>query len=233
MSLSDILGDREGYDPSNGQSPRVYLFDRLKREGRWDEASAWRKERQIELHQDGLGKSEDRSWSDMADNFPPVVGVSDEELPPDEVIEPPNGQAVHGHRKERSQDYAASEAPQYEARTDAEWVYFNLTNPNPDPKSAPTQGGWGLLQWAIENKKEFYRTYAPKVLGADSAKDSDDVKDEKRSVQERLDVFNSLMSDYEKKKRLVLGATEPGAQTSDPGTQTQKNTRFITLLHAR
>ena len=70
-------------------------------------------------------------------------------------------------------------------------------------------------------------------MGADSAKDSDDVKDEKRSVQERLDVFNSLMSDYEKKKRLVLGVTEPGAQTSDPGTQTQKNTRFITLLHAR
>ena len=114
--------------------------------------------------------------------------------------------------------------------SDADYVYHNLTNPEADQDSAPSNGAWGLLQWAQENRKEFYGKYGPKLTTGES-EESDEVKKEKKTVGERIDLFESFMRDYQKKKRqrlLEIGETEHVHQTYKNGKPPLRSIHTIT-----
>jgi hypothetical protein len=56
------------------EESKICAMDRLRREGRWEEASLFRDEERRRLRDEGLPKAEanDRSWAAMMEKYPPI-----------------------------------------------------------------------------------------------------------------------------------------------------------------
>src|SRR5689334_13727195 len=120
--------------------------DRLRREGKWSEASTYRDDLRRQLRADGRPKSEasDVAWQAMIEKFPPqpvadTINVT-EEL--DELDF--EGLAVQ----------FGGNAP--DLLRDAMWVYENLVNKRATAQDAPSLGAWSLLKWARGNSNRFF-----------------------------------------------------------------------------
>ena len=123
--------------------------DRLRREGRWEEASLWRDQKRGELRAEGQtkAKSNEQAWDAMIDKFPP--------LPPSEVQSRGGGHAV---------ELLDIDPDAYDGQSgcagDIAWVYQNLSVKSATPHQAPSSGAWALLQWARRNTDKFFPLWA-------------------------------------------------------------------------
>jgi hypothetical protein len=123
--------------------------DRLRKEGRWEEASLWRDQKRGELRAEGQTRTEsnEAAWQAMIEQFPP--------LPSSEVQSPGGGHAV---------ELLDIDPDSYDGQSgcagDMAWVYQNLSVKSAAPHQAPSSGAWGLLQWARRNTDKFFPLWA-------------------------------------------------------------------------
>ena len=130
---------------------RIAATDRLRQEGRWDEACLFRDEAKKQLRADGVARTVaiDRAWEAMLEKYPPLpqeepANVMTDYWSADRPIPPPN------------------------LVEDVFWVYGNLTKPVVEPKDAPGPGAWAMLHWATKNPNSFYQQMLPKAMAAAS-----------------------------------------------------------------
>jgi hypothetical protein len=129
---------------------KIEATERLRREGRWDEASAFRDEERKRLKAEGLPRREaaEASWQAMIVKFPPLPGHQPAE-PPDTGEFFPIG------------DESNSTA---NLSRDILWCYAHLDRRKVTPADAPSAGAWQLLTWARENRSRFFETLLPKAM---------------------------------------------------------------------
>lgn len=140
---------------------RIVATERLRAEGRWDEASAYRDEvrRSLKAEKKSRAEANDDAWEAMLSKYPPLPA-------PDP---PPRIAAV-----EQDVQYAADidallerigeTAP--DMVRDTIWVYESLENARTMPTDAPSLGAWSLLKWARENRNRFFEQLLPKAMSA-------------------------------------------------------------------
>jgi hypothetical protein len=152
---------------------RIKATDRLRREGRWDEATTYRDEMRRQFKREGKSREEavKASWQAMLEKYPPLAEPES------------NGEIDMMPDDEETGDIDAlldrvdSGAP--DLVRDVIWSYENLENPRARPADAPSLGAWGLLKWARGDRDHFFermlsKAMAAKVKGAESAPASDD-----------------------------------------------------------
>lgn len=132
---------------------KIDLTNRLKREGRWGEASLFKDEKIKAQRAAGMHRPEAQAeaWEAMAEKFPHVEIPEPEgkeglgaDFTPEEIAGlPPGG----------LKNFAL----------DASWVYDNLEEAA-DIESAPTSGSAGLLGWARSNVNDFFTKVLPRAL---------------------------------------------------------------------
>ena len=115
--------------------------NRLKREGRLEEAYRFKDNLIAKYRQTGMKRIEaqHRGWYDMMVKFPP--DEDEEDLDESELPQPGN----------------------VNFSSDVEWVYANL-GIKVAKKSAPNPGAYAMLLWAREKPDDFFKTMMPKAL---------------------------------------------------------------------
>jgi len=130
---------------------RIAATDRLRREGRWDEASIYRDQVRKRLRGEGIDRTEagDRAWQEMLEKYPPLPesdpssDISEDleaHIWPDPGWSPPN------------------------LARDILWVYQNLVRQNVRSADAPGAGAWALLRWARQYRNRFFEVMLPKAM---------------------------------------------------------------------
>lgn len=122
--------------------------DRLRREGRWDDARKLLDQTREQHLSQGKSRQEANkfAWEAVRSEFPP-------HSPEDERIAALSAAELKAlvDRSERSN-----------LDTDRLWVYHNLSNPSAQPNDAPGLGAWSMLQWARNNSNQFFAALMPR-----------------------------------------------------------------------
>ena len=184
-------------DPLN----KAAIWHRVKDEGRLAEFDARRESIRNELRQKNVPRKEsaDRAWRVAAEEFAPLPV---EETPADAQCEDDDGEWWQQQPGERLRP-----APPY--TSDTLWVYYMMCDQSTQQSDAPNPGAWALLQWGRCNRNAFYSQMLPKAVAAQEKETQEEevrVKDEPKTVEERLAAYEDLMAQYEAKKRR-LGLT--------------------------
>jgi len=127
------------------EESKIAATDRLRREGRWEEASLYKDKIRKELKEKGVPRKEanEQSWSKMVETFPPQDGEQD-----GLVSRPAFGDV--------------------DIARDANWVYRHL-DPSVETEDAPSSGALGLLRWARSNPRAFLKTFFPQQSNSGDA----------------------------------------------------------------
>ena len=126
------------------EESKIAATDRLRREGRWEEASLYKDKIRTELKAKGIPRKEanEESWKKMAETFPPQDGEQDELA-------------------------SRSAFGTVDVARDAGWVYRHL-DPSIETEDAPSSGALGLLRWARSNPRAFLKTFFPQSANSTS-----------------------------------------------------------------
>jgi len=154
---------------------KLDITNRLRKENRDGEAGDFRRRRIKELRAAGKRKVEagEIAWQEMEDAYPP--------LPPTE--EPEEDEL------ETSPEFTAEQIAQLppgsldEFMSDADWVYSNLTQKEVDLEKAPSTGAVALLEWARENKNDFFSKVVPRVIAQLEKQDALDDAEEVEAME--------------------------------------------------
>lgn len=132
---------------------RIVATERLRREGRWNEASSFRDDERRRLRSEGRSRADaiELSWRSMLAKFPAVENVQHDD-------------GMAAGRDERSLIVRLSAEAAPDLVRDAFWVYGNLDNKMADPEEAPTLGAWSMLCWARGNRNRFFEHMLPKAI---------------------------------------------------------------------
>jgi hypothetical protein len=141
---------------------KITATDRLRREGRWEEASLWRDDKRKQLRAEGQTKTEanEASWQAMTEAFPPLPITSDESPDTVELLD------------------LDSYDSQPDMSRDILWVYENLARKGVAAKDAPGLGAWGLLQWARKFSNRFFEQVLPKARAVEKEAEEDIARQE-------------------------------------------------------
>lgn len=167
----------------NMNESKIGITERLRAEGRWDEASTFKDETLRTLRGEGMTKAEARegAWRRMAEKYPPLEDTGEgagvfpiEETAIDELV-----------------DRIGDEQP--DLVRDTLWAYEHLADRRTKPADAPSAGAWALLGWARRYQNRFFEMVLPKAMGARSQEDEDaaDVRRERMA----LDEIRSLLAE--------------------------------------
>jgi len=143
---------------------RIQLTDRLRREGRWDEASRFKDAKVAELRAEGVPRknAQQSAWEAMAEEYPP--------LPVDELecdaVDEQEPQAVALDDEEVAALIARTGSHPLDLTRDTLWVYQHVDYPQVGLDQAPGLGAWSLLQWARRNRDRFFEHMLPKAMAA-------------------------------------------------------------------
>ena len=135
---------------------KVVAMDRLRQDGRWNEASEFRDRVRTELRASGMNRSQaaEEAWVRMIAEYPAPESESGEEL----VVEPawPSGlteddeqvalEAISGRTANFDRDFM--------------WAYSQLGKSNVMPQEAPSAPAWFLLKYANSARSEFLKRAA-------------------------------------------------------------------------
>jgi hypothetical protein len=154
---------------------KIGATDRLRKEGRWEEASLWRDNKRKQLRAEGLTKAEanEASWQAMIEQFPPLQTTVDE---------PSKGSLSN------VVELVDFDPDNYDSPTDISgdiaWTYDNMARMGVEPKDAPGSGAWSMLVWARENPNRFFEQMLPKskLIEKEAEEDIDRLEDEAQIV---------------------------------------------------
>jgi hypothetical protein len=129
---------------------KITATDRLRKEGRWEEASLWRDKKRKTLREEGQPRTEanDASWQAMIEQFPPLPATLEEPSEAVELLDLGN----YDDQPDLSRDVL--------------WTYENLARKDVTAVDAPSLGAWDLLQWARKNRNLFFERVLPKAMTA-------------------------------------------------------------------
>lgn len=176
---------------------KIDLTERLRREGRWPEASAFKDQVVRELRAKGTKRTEaaEHGWEEMARNFPPLPAPEPEPAALGESADLDQNDGI-GALPEWIEDGAPPDLAR-----DIKWVYQQLENRRVRPEQAPSAGAWSLLQWAREYRSRFFEQLLPKALAAKASEDEEGVRREKRRVEEIQAMIEKLQEGFEEELR--------------------------------
>ncbi len=125
---------------------KIEATDRLRAEGRWNEASAYRDKYRASMRAQGMSRADanDAAWKAMMEKFPRTEPITLEsiDLP----------------------DLNGSEANAGDWVRDVMWTYDHLGRNNTPANDAPSSGAWFMLQWARNNQNRFFDSILPKAI---------------------------------------------------------------------
>ena len=160
---------------------KIVATDRLRQEGRWEQASLWRDEKRKQLREDGQTKagSNEASWDAMLRQFPPseyapAAGSSTDGL---ELVDV------------GPDDYES----QPDLVRDTLWVYENLVRKGVEAGDAPSLGAWSLLHWARQNKNRFFEQTLPKAMAIKEKRPTCEAMEEEEVSSEAVQRMIDLM----------------------------------------
>jgi hypothetical protein len=140
---------------------KIAVTERLRREGRWTEASEFREQERQRLRQEGMGKEEakEEAWRLMAERFPhsstmaPERTASSDEM--DDYPAVPSGLVP-------KEIFAAK--PSKELTAAISWVADHICIADAAPEDAPGSMAWSLLKFARDNPSHFWKDIWTKLL---------------------------------------------------------------------
>jgi hypothetical protein len=134
---------------------QIVATDRLRSEGRWEEASLYRDQMRKQLRAEGKTKAEakEASWAMMLAKYPPIpVETASDEA------------ASKGTQAEIEELVARTEGQEAFLVDDLKWAYENYLDDSITPKDAPTRGAWSTLKFARSNSNKFMELVFGKLL---------------------------------------------------------------------
>lgn len=166
------------------------LTNRLRREGRWEEASLFKDEEIRRLRAEGLKRPEAQTaaWAAMEQRYPP----SALETPEDHEAKSWNG---------------LSQLPSCESDSffqDAIWVYEHLASSDVTPGDAPHAGAWALLLWARGNRDRFFEQIMPKAYAANQKAKEEQLPDSLDAIDDLSLVDEMLREVVQQREREIL-----------------------------
>jgi hypothetical protein len=143
------------------QESKIELTERLRREERWSEASAFKDEYVKKLRAEGMKRAlaVEQAWEKMAELYPPLPVI--EPVQPDVQPAEELADVELAALLKKSDDNGANLV------RDTLWVYQNLENHSAQPSDAPGLGAWSLLKWAREYRNRFFEQILPKAMAAE------------------------------------------------------------------
>lgn len=123
--------------------------DRLRSEGRWNEASRFKDETIAQLRREGMSRQDAQAagWAAMLERFP---------------SQPAEYEAVPSGGDTGADDLPDATPANF--LNDAFWVYNQLGKSSVAASDAPSSGAWSLLRWAKRNEARFFEQIMPKAL---------------------------------------------------------------------
>jgi len=172
------------------QESKIVATERLRREGRWEEASMYRDEIRKKARADGHSKADanEQAWQAMSQQYPPLP---QDDLPGDIL-----------RRGVKLLDLSPDDFDgQSDLVLDTLWVYDHLTNKGATAEAAPSLGAWSLLLWARESRNRFFEQVLPKAMSAKKKVEADKhhVSDDKG-----LEEIEKMIKDFERNWRRDL-----------------------------
>ena len=131
--------------------------DRLRREGRWEEASKFRDDKRAEFKIAGMKRTEanNAAWDAMLAEFPP---------------QPTSAPESDGAQRSDAESIAAilarSNSSTADPLGDALWVYDHLGDDDLTPAEFPSLGAWSMWNWSRANRARFFERLWPKADAA-------------------------------------------------------------------
>lgn len=163
---------------------KIDLTDRLRREGRWAEASRFKDTALTDFRSKGMKKAEatEAAWDAMEEAFPPLSPVEPPKV--SQGVESLTVPAVP--EEEAGIDSLLERTGNNDADLprDVLWAYDHLENRRVKPHDAPSLGAWSLLKWARDYRSRFFEQLLPKALAVKPAEDEKMVRWEKRRIEE-------------------------------------------------
>ena len=155
---------------------KITATDRLRKEGRWEEASLWRDDKRKQLRAEGhtKAKANEASWQAMTEAFPPLPTTPDEPSDTVELLDLDN----YDSQPDMSRDIL--------------WVYENLARKGVAAEDAPGLGAWGLLQWARKFSNRFFEQVLPKARAVEKEAEEDI---NRKEDEEQIDDIHKLIAD--------------------------------------
>jgi hypothetical protein len=134
-------------------------MDRLRREGRFEEASAFRDEVRQRLRDEGATRREASvgAWKEMLEKYRPLAPAA---VPIDATAVPSRLE------EEPDFDFPEQSCDDIDLAGDIFWVYEHLEDELTEPKDAPGRGAWSLLRWARDHRSKFIEQLLPKAKQA-------------------------------------------------------------------
>jgi hypothetical protein len=205
------------------------LFDRLRREGQWAEASRVKDGKVKELRASGMTRAEasEWAWEAMAQEFPPPPAAR--QIPEPAAPAPDAGlsgsqtaasehQGGNAHRAPAAPATLdggvdidalldrAGDRPPPDLVRDTLWAYEHLANPRAKPGDAPSLGAWSLLQWARKYQIKFFEALLPKAMANKPPEDEGNIRQERRSIAE----IERILEQFQEEEDEELRADVPG-----------------------
>jgi len=166
---------------------KIECTERLRREGRWPEASRFKDETLRALRDEGMKKAEaaQLAWERMAEKYPPQqTPAPGDECDGGEVasgVAPAEGEKIDiTELLERIGDQRP------DLVRDTLWAYEHLVDRRTKPADAPTAGAWALLTWSRRYQNRFFEMVLPKAMNARTQDDEDaaNVRRERMAIDE-------------------------------------------------
>ncbi len=135
---------------------QIVATDRLRREGRWEEASLFRDESRKQIRAEGKSKAEAReaSWAAMLVKYPP--------LPAEACGE--DESETDGTQAELAELVARTEGQEAYLVDDLQWAYENYLDNSITPQDAPSRGAWMTMKFARSSPNKFMELVFGKLL---------------------------------------------------------------------
>ena len=182
---------------------KIDLTDRLRREGREEEASVYRDQVRKRVRAQGKTKAEagELAWEATAAKFPPLPDVEQAQVGEDGDVEDFDVDILlkrfDGNRPDLAEDVL--------------WAYEHLGNPKAKPMNATSLGAWSMRQWARRNRDRFFQQLVPRALAAQTKRREEETTDnEVRAASERdIKQIDDLLSDVQRQFEQNLAEDVP------------------------
>jgi hypothetical protein len=188
---------------------KIKLTERLRREGRWPEATRFKDEALREFRAKGMKRDEasEAAWAAMAEAYPSLPAA---EVPVDPAAGAPEAMTTD-----------ATPIPWSDLPTDADfdeevrWVhqqYVLIVEETPRSrvihweratKKPPSTGACSLARWAADNRTAFYKDLLPRTMAKANVNQEEEanIREEKMRIAEIEGMLEGIQEDMDEELR--------------------------------
>jgi hypothetical protein len=177
---------------------KIEIVERLRREGRWPEASLFKDTAVKDFRSKGVGRAEatQAAWEAMATAYPPLAPIEGSASKvPDTASGNPRGH--DGYDEELIDVDALIAKRPHDFARDVAWVYEHLADRNVKPQDAPGAGAWSLLTWGRRYRNRFFEMVVPKAMIARTDEEEGNRRKERKRIAEMEDILGNLQRQWE------------------------------------